>query len=372
MKSVAVLFVLAAAALCSCQKSVESTKPAASGIQVGAIRWDAWSKDAGEPGAIVHRTLAAKHWHDRLPFFTKIISDQEIDMQGNLQSVMDQEIDFAVQGGLAYWAFVSYDPDFPLNYALNLYLASEKKKGLNFCLILQGGWIGKGGMAKWPERMARYLEFFKNPNYQTVLGGRPLVYMFQGEPMVGENHFANWKQAKSAFDLLRQNTMAAGLQNPYLVSMEWSHSYSRTLVDSLGFDAISGYASSAGELAAPYMRLAAHTEQWWEDMKNTGAKVVPLVSAGWDPRPRIETPNPWTHFYVDPQKYYITPTPEQLAAHLEAGITWTLKNPHIAESKAIIIYSWNEHDEGGWIVPTLSEGAARLQAIARVLHSQAQ
>ena len=33
----------------------------------------------------------------------------------------------------------------------------------------------------------------------------------------------------------------------------------------------------------------------------------------------------------------------------------------------ILIYAWNEIDEGGWLVPTQSEGDARLKAIAAVL-----
>ena len=37
-------------------------------------------------------------------------------------------------------------------------------------------------------------------------------------------------------------------------------------------------------------------------------------------------------------------------------------------ANAIIIYAWNENDEGGWLIPTLSEGTARLDAIARVLN----
>lgn len=49
-----------------------------------------------------------------------------------------------------------------------------------------------------------------------------------------------------------------------------------------------------------------------------------------------------------------------LAATLEA-------NPEAGEAGAVIIYAWNEFDEGGWICPTLSEGTARLDAIRKVL-----
>ena len=48
-------------------------------------------------------------------------------------------------------------------------------------------------------------------------------------------------------------------------------------------------------------------------------------------------------------------------------MTWVEKNPVAAESKAVLIYAWNENDEGGWLVPTLSEGAARVEALGKVL-----
>jgi len=38
-----------------------------------------------------------------------------------------------------------------------------------------------------------------------------------------------------------------------------------------------------------------------------------------------------------------------------------------ASSRAVIIYAWDENDEGGWLVPTLGEGTARLDALAKVL-----
>jgi len=46
-------------------------------------------------------------------------------------------------------------------------------------------------------------------------------------------------------------------------------------------------------------------------------------------------------------------------------------HPDICETQVIIIYAWNEHDEGGWLVVTWQkEGSAdnrRLEAIWSVL-----
>jgi len=52
-------------------------------------------------------------------------------------------------------------------------------------------------------------------------------------------------------------------------------------------------------------------------------------------------------------------------------LSWIRKNPDITPAKAVIIYAWNENDEGGWLTPTWSAdgkpNTARLDAIRPVL-----
>ncbi len=52
---------------------------------------------------------------------------------------------------------------------------------------------------------------------------------------------------------------------------------------------------------------------------------------------------------------------------MASALEWNRTNPKAGEANAVIIYAWNEFDEGGWICPTLSEGTGRLDAIRRVL-----
>jgi hypothetical protein len=40
-------------------------------------------------------------------------------------------------------------------------------------------------------------------------------------------------------------------------------------------------------------------------------------------------------------------------------------------SKAVIVYAWNEYDEGGWIGPTLHADEERLSAVRDALESAA-
>ncbi len=65
------------------------------------------------------------------------------------------------------------------------------------------------------------------------------------------------------------------------------------------------------------------------------------------------------------------PTGKEIASHLRDAIKFVKSNPTICPSKAVIIYAWNEHSEGGWLSPTRKpNGKAdtrRLDAIKKML-----
>lgn len=335
-------------------------------VVVGAIRWDAWHGDASTVGLTVEKTLAPARWHYRLPFYGKVVGENVVEVRGNTREIMDREIDYAHAAGLDYWAFVIYPEDNALSQGLHLYLASEKKSRIKFCLNLQGGWEAGGGPTAWPGKLARYIRYFKEPSYQTVLNGRPLVYLYSVEGLVGPGKFEDWAAVRTAFDALRAAVIAAGMPSPYIVAQGWSPDTLKEQAATLGLDAIGAYASSGGAKAGSYADLARHTEHRWDGFKAVGEPVIPLVTTGWDMRPRVETPVPWVKG-GDMEQYYEAPKPAELATHLKQAITWCREHPEAAEARTILIYAWNEFDEGGWLCPTLKEGSARLEAIGRVL-----
>ena len=332
---------------------------------VGAIRWDAWYGGPG-PCAAVEKSLGPKHFHDRLPFFAQVISDTEVRIAGDTQEIMDREIAYARGAGLDYWAFVLYPKDGPMYYGLRRYLASEHKNGLNFCLLVEGGRLASGGLAAWPEKVADYVSYFKQASYQTVLSGRPLFYIFASKGMVGEKLFASAEEARRAIEQLRQATREAGLPNPYIVLQGFNPAKDKAQLDQIGADALSAYAVPGGTIeGVPYAELTAKAHRFWDRCHDTGAQVVPIVSTGWDGRPRTENPVPWV---PNPKpNYFQTPKPEELAGHLRDAIDWLAAHRAAAPSNAIIIYAWNENDEGGWLVPTLGEGTSRVDALGKVM-----
>ena len=110
-------------------------------------------------GLMVEKTLGPRHWHDRLPFYAREVSNSAVEVRGHSQAVMDQEIASASAAGLDYWAFVIYPPDNPLSLGFKLYLNSPVKSKIHFCLNLQGGWMGDP--VSWSGHIALYVEYFK-------------------------------------------------------------------------------------------------------------------------------------------------------------------------------------------------------------------
>jgi len=337
---------------------------------VGAIRWDAWY-GAGGPVAEVERSLGPRKFHFRLPFFARVLADDQVRIDGSAPGIIEKEIAYAANAGLNYWAFVDYGDQGDLTIARRRYGAARDKYGLHFCLIEEGGRIDAQGVSAWP----RLVSFFQDPNYQTVLDGRPLLFVFRRPQKVG----------REGFQELGDAALAAGGKRPYLVLMGFDPQQTAKDRQALGFDAVSHYAAAGqyqGEMWS-YSRLTAHVRsRFWEVCRQNRIPTITFATTGWDTRPRIEHPVSWIPAEAKPDptppaapkplRDDVTATPAQLARHLQEAIEWTRENRDLNPANTIIIYAWNENDEGGWLIPTLSEGTARLDAIAGVLQAGAR
>lgn len=345
----------------------------AAGIRpiVGAIRWDAWTA-----GSEWERNLGPAQWRSRLPFYGKVTGPDAVEVRADTQAVMDQEIAYAKAAGLDYWAYcfhlptdLSQEPD---AYGLKLHLASANRTDVHFCFVMMGqGWWGP--IAEYGRAAERLAQYFADPAYQKVRGNRPLLFVYYTENLA--KHFGGEEQARAALDLIRTKAIEAGLGPPLIVAQVWHAEEGAKLVDRLGFDAISAYAmvdlANWGDQEYPYSNLAAGNRAFWESCRATGKQVVPLVSAGWDNRPRWRDPQRYEELYKSKPRgpWYVQPTPAELAANLLSALDWMKANPEVTEPQAVLIYAWNESDEGGWLVPTLDEGTTRLDAIQRVLQA---
>ncbi len=340
----------------SCTRSLAQTpaKPI-----IGAIRWDGWWS-----GAKYETNLNDEQWRDRLPFYAKVKLDASVEVRSDTPKVMDKEIDYARHGGIDFWAFCYYHPRSwreadRFNYGWQLYLSSKKRLKPNFCFILQGG-SHMGPKEEWPQTADQFVRMFQMTSYQKVCGNRPLLFVFSCEniaPMFGSEI-----EAHKAFDLLRSKSRAAGAGDPYVVAQVFSASDGAKYLDAFGWNAISSYSAPGGgeHREYPYSSLAEANPGYWERFRATGKQVIPTVNAGWDGRPRL-TELSIAKYYSGP--WYTMPTPAELADNLRSAVAWNRANQANAEANMVLIYAWNETDEGGWLVPTRKEGTKRLDAI---------
>ena len=326
---------------------------------VGAIRWDAWS--GGPVTEQVERTLGPAKYHDRLPWFAKVTGEDQVRIDGSQPGIMEQEIDFAANAGLDYWAFLLYPESDSMSDALKQYLQSPKRRRLNFCVILHNAF----GVpeAAWPRELARVVSLLKEPGYQTVLGNRPLVFEFQAR-LAGQF-------PRQRFAQFRQTAQEAGL-NPYCVFMGWNPAADFARESVHGFDAVSAYAF--GSDASTFTQLARQVEQtYWQAAAAAKVPVIPLVTTGWDKQPRKDHPVSWekNQSYHQQAIFPSRAEPQEIASHLDRALAFVGQHPDSCAANTVLIYAWNEHDEGGWLAPTWTPSGqadtTRLSAVGAVL-----
>ncbi len=319
---------------------------------VGAIRWDAWS--GGDVTKQVEGTLGPKKYRDRLPWFADVLDDDHVRIVGGTQEIMDREIEFAAQAGLDYWAFVLYPENQSMSLGLQLYRQSNVAGKVKFCGILHNN-LGASGQ-DWPKERDRFIAMLNDPNYQTVLHGRPLVYMFGGNP--------------GRFQELREAVAQTGL-NPYYVYMGWNPPKDYAAQKPNGFDAVSAYAK--GDMVDTFAELATAAENHWKLAAKENIRFIPLVTTGWDKQPRKDHPVTWEKnaAYHQQETFTSQATPKQIAEHLRHALDFVRNHRQTCESGAVIVYAWNEYDEGGWLSPTWKADGngdtSRLDAVRSVL-----
>lgn len=326
---------------------------------VGAIRWDAWS--GGDVTRQVERTLAPAKYRFRLPWFAEVQEDGTVRINGGRQEVMDREIAFAADAGLNYWAFLLYPERNSMSDSLRLYLKSPARKRVNFCVILHNAFSVDD--TQWPRERDRAVALLREPGYQTVLGNRPLVYLFS--VAVGG------KLPAARLADFRQAAQAAGV-NPYCVYMGWNPADDFKTMAPLGFQAVSQYASCSDD--ATFLQLCERTEtKYWQNAAAAQVPYVPLVTTGWEKNPRKDHPVSWEldHGYHRQAVFPGVATPAQIAEHLKRALAFVREHPAICPANTVVIYAWNEHDEGGWLCPTWTPtgkpDTGRLDALGKLL-----
>jgi hypothetical protein len=339
-----------------------SAGAAKSGVTVGAIRWDPWymSQDTGARASL-ENTLGPTKWHGRAPNCAKIISSEKIDFGGcATQARIDQEISAATTAGLDYWAYVWYGPDHELQNAWRLYCSSQISQKIKWCMIFSSYSFF---VREMESNLDRYTSYYRSNQYQKVLGGRPLLYLLHDGTSASV--------LKSTIATVRNSVIKAGGGNPYIVVLVGAV---RGVLIETGADAIGLYSkANSAPVAGTYADLVKNDKAYWAKLASTGEPMVPTVLTGADRRPRVERPVPWEAAtqkpFVGDDLYYGAGSPSAIANHVKDLIGWLKENPRSCIAQTCLIYSWDEHDEGGSTLnPSLEGGSEILDAVARILN----
>ncbi len=361
--------------------AAEESKAVTNRPLVGVIRWDGYN---GSPAVTQKQELdflKPAQWHARAPWFFRKTGNPERPLEFNpnydkkiIQQITDEEIKFAAEAGIDYWAFcyyAKYKGGWQLRDNFEAYLASPFKSRIKASLILLGEHVGKGlspaassapdaTREDWEKLVNEIVPLLCDSSCQKVCGGRPLIYLMQpdalsknlGDP-AGKN--ASVERLRAAVAYLRERSQAAGAGDPYIVGMNSCGIWSAMYVDKAGLNAVSAYRPAVGgtDEGAPYAQL-------WDNIRDKfingpiglGSNpkrelVIPLMS-GASHEPRHEL-----HPEQFGAQHYREPAPGAFKAHVLAGLDWAFAHRKNCPAQSVLIYAWNEHSEGGFICPTM-------------------
>ncbi|GAB5562185.1 MAG: hypothetical protein SynsKO_38320 [Synoicihabitans sp.] len=288
--------------------------------------------------------------------------DGQAHIKASAPGIMEKEIQLAAAAGLDYWAFLVYQEQNEMSKGLEQYLASPRRGEIDFCLILHNN-IGLTE-EEWLYEQDRLIELMQEPGYVMVEGDRPLVYMF--------SQAFDGSIPRARFAGLRTALATNGL-DPYFVFMGWKPLDDFTKKKPLGFSAVSAYAYASD--VPTFKELTELVERdYWQPARDHRIPFVPFVTTGWDKRPRQDHPVPWEPLdraYHEQETFPSMATPDEIESVLRKALQLVQHEPDLCVANAVIIYAWNENDEGGWLAPTWRPSGApnyeRLEAIRRVL-----
>ena len=353
---------------------LKKNKKANEKIRVGVVQWDCSLPAGYWWGEFQMRTLSPKKYRTATPYYADVIGENEIRYHARTQEEFDREFQYAIDAGIDYFAYVFYGEHgskahvqtcesdcshmvHQLKYAYRMYLSSSLKDKIGFAAI----------MGKHPFMEADYLELaelMKQPFYEKV-DGRPIVYLF-------------WQIKEEDINGVLKAVEQVGGEKPLFIAMFGGKLPMNTrydLVDGLsayscGKDSITTHAELLDAAIEENIWRATARENSLIDAKNID-KTVPLYPVGWDPSPRVDIPSPWTTYPAT--SYAKQPTIQDLEEGAKVFAD-KIKNTDCLRDTFfghIMMFAWNEFEEGGWICPTYNEDLSintdKVQGVAKMI-----
>lgn len=349
----------------------------ASGIIAGAIRWDAWYARTS-PALDAQASLGPSMFRYRAPVHAVSTSPYTISCVGT-QAVMDAEIAAAVSGGLKYWAFfqpIPSNPIAPMDVAWSLYQSSTHKGDISSVWMSAISFFGStGSFSTQMDLISTTLQQSNNLKITVSTANRPVWIIRWSAANFTSQFGGSYPNMKAAIDYLRASVVAAGFGTPYIIVMDGGTATNAAIVAGIGADAVSSYIPGfTSTLSGTFAALSTQTQAWWVTEAAAGVPIVPTAICGWDRRPRIAQPKPWEvpgqKALIGMNNYFAEATNAELVTHLGTAVTYITANASIVPSTLLLIYSWNECDEGGGcLTPSIGDPTgSRLAAIKATIN----
>lgn len=320
-------------------------------LKIGAINWDAFAPGNTYFANHALDSLANKDYSLRLPFYMAKNNNEYVVPERTVADY-EKELTYAINAGIDFFAYCwypdtngerniwhddsrytflnSYYPE--LNYARKMYQQSELNKKIGMCAIIFC-------INSYAQSDFDSLFDTMKKDYYVKVGNRPLLIIF-------DNYDAEF------IDLVKKYAAVKDIE-PYIAFVNTGARVDNN-TDYTKADAVTAY--GCGHSVKTFGDHTAKVRIDNEKRAGCGISVIPLLSAGWNPMPRVDRPKPWVAYGNVPY----APKPDE--ADIDeafADLIDFVNQCSMADTGLALTFAWNEFEEGGYICPTLkADGTA--------------
>ena len=326
------------------------------------------------------RCLAPDKYHYRLPFWTEMKSNLTADdtklIMGSVTAIPEfpeyteeiwrEEMQYAIDAGIDFMAYLWTDKGRKQNGAYMHHINTKGMDGkLKMCAILQRETQDLNTMANAAVE-----------DYWYTVDGMPVVYIYGGKDAVTEDFIVTIRRKIALAQYVKNGEVG---KPAYIVAMGLENYQTAVGVSSRGLDATTWYAAGAAAAATDAQKSYWDTnnvlirrvafkkvaEKHLDNMskvakvaKDGYMSVMPLATLGYNTEPRIENPVTWVAGTSTTLPYsgYTAddPTAQEITESVLDVLNFNKENAKYFRANTVLIYCWNEFDEGGWFCPTVA------------------
>ena len=320
--------------------------------EIGAIYYNTWYKTSDEwnnngnaltsnPPDEAARALSPSQFHYIAPFFAQINKSGRVTLPEQTKERWMEEMNYAADAGLTYinywWQGPKTQPGKIIRYHIDSAEVGAKIK-------MTGTFMS----FKLDDDNKEMLMDAMKKDWWLKYNGMPVIFTYS-------------KTKTDEIPGFRKQVALAGIKEPvYIVAMGATNKNVALAAAGTGYNAVSNYATGAEKTGESFLDLSARTMETNEKLAGAEKTIslIPLAASGRNNNPRIVNPVSWVRTSNGAKPYggwyTVDPTPEELGTHLLDVLNFNKKNTEACKPNMITIYAWNEHDEGGWLCPTLT------------------